>query len=198
MAATSFLGTHLTITAIVTKLHSPTRHCSLIRTPKPSCMQSMVNNGKSRGRMGVSSTLFKCNYRDHNHREIFDSAEEEEEEEHEQFKWWFCEAWPYLWAHRGCTFVIIIYDEGVSNPNYLNPLLKDIAFLHHLGIMFVLVPSTHVEIYKLLAGRGKKTLFVGPYIVANPETLDFTKEAAERICSNIKEVLSATPSISNI
>ncbi|XP_021829852.1 probable amino-acid acetyltransferase NAGS2, chloroplastic [Prunus avium] len=200
MAAASFLGTHLTITVIATKLHSPTRHCSLTRTPKPSRLLPMVNNGRAKGKMGASSTLFKCNNRDHTHMEIYDSAEEEkeEEEEHEKFVRWFREAWPYLWAHRGGTFVIIISGEVASNPNYLNPLLKDIAFLHHLGIRFVLVPATNVEIHKLLAGRGKKPQFVGPYIVTDPETLEAAKEAAGRICSNIEAVLSAAPSISNI
>ncbi|KAL6294577.1 hypothetical protein ACE6H2_002719 [Prunus campanulata] len=180
MAAASFPGTHLTITAIATKLHSPTRHCSRTRTPKPSRLLPMVNNGRAKGKMGASSTLFKCNNRDHSHMEIYDSAKEEkeEEEEHEQF------------VRLGPTFA--------SNPNYLNPLLKDIAFLHHLGIRFVLVPATNVEIHKLLAGRGKKPQFVGPYIVNDPETLDAAKEAAGRICSNIEAVLSAAPSISNI
>ncbi|VVA26094.1 PREDICTED: amino-acid [Prunus dulcis] len=128
--------------------------------------------------------------------EIYDSAEEEEE--HEQFVRWFREAWPYLWAHRGCTFVIIISGEVESNPYYLNLLLKDIAFLHHLGITFVLIPATNIEIHKPLADRGKKTRFVGPYIVTDSETLDASKEEAGWICSNIEAVLSARPSISNI
>lgn len=199
MAAASFLGTHLTIIATATKLHSPTHHCSLTRTLKPSRLLPMVNNGRAKGKMGGYSTLFKCNNRDHSHMEIYDSAKEEEDEaKHEQFVRWFREAWPYLWAHRGCTFVIIISGEVESNPNYLNPFLKDIAFLHHLGIKFVLVPATNVEIHKPLAGRGKKTRFVSSYIVTDSKTLDAAKEAAGRICSNIEAVLSAGPSISNI
>ncbi len=54
------------------------------------------------------------------------------------FARWFRDATPYIGAHRGRTFVVLLDAEVVDCPN-LGDLVRDLALLHALGIRLVIV-----------------------------------------------------------
>jgi len=58
---------------------------------------------------------------------------------------WFRDSTPYISAHRGKTFVILLGGDALSHPNATN-IVHDLALLHVLGVRVVLVHGARPQI----------------------------------------------------
>ncbi|MEE2786384.1 MAG: amino-acid N-acetyltransferase [Myxococcota bacterium] len=66
---------------------------------------------------------------------------------------WLRQASPYINAHRGRTFVVLVPGEGIANANFIN-IVHDLVLLHSLGVKLVLVHGARPQIDARLAERG--------------------------------------------
>src|SRR5512139_527352 len=96
---------------------------------------------------------------------------------------------PYIHAHRGRTFVIVIGGE-VQKGAGLRDFVHDVALLSALGIRVVLVVGARPQIDERLAQRGVAPRYVGGLRVTDEVALACVKEAAGTSRVELEALLS--------
>ena len=96
---------------------------------------------------------------------------------------------PYINAHRGKTFVIMLGGEAIEHENF-SSIVSDIGLLHSLGIRLVLVFGARPQIDANLAEHNHEPTYHKHIRVTDSKTLELVKQAAGLLQLDITARLS--------
>jgi len=98
-------------------------------------------------------------------------------QDNDQYIDWFRHSSPYINAHRGKTFVLMLGGEALADPN-LTHIVHDVALLSSLGVRLVIVFGTRPQIEERLRKRGIPTRLHHHQRITDAATLECAIEAA--------------------
>ena len=125
---------------------------------------------------------------DNNLNKLGESALDENPNHHQLIRW-FRQATPYINAHRGKTFVVMLSGEAVAHPNIRN-IVNDIALLNSLGIRLVVIHGVRAQLDHKLAQQNITSTFVRDMRVSDKATMDAAIEASSLVRSQLETRLS--------
>ncbi|WP_084632369.1 amino-acid N-acetyltransferase [Oceanospirillum maris] len=96
---------------------------------------------------------------------------------------------PYINAHRGRTFVVLLDGYALQHPNFAN-IINDLALLNSLGVRLVLAFGARPQILERLERRSLSLEYVGARPVITNEVLEAVKDAAGSAGIEIQSLLS--------
>lgn len=102
---------------------------------------------------------------------------------------WLRQASPYINAHRGKTFVVMLPGEAIEHLNF-NNIIYDLVLLHSLGVRLVLVYGSRPQINKKIAERKLSPIYHHGLRVTNADILDCVIEVVGRLRSTFEAKLS--------
>ncbi len=102
---------------------------------------------------------------------------------------WLRNTAPYINAHRGKTFVLMLGGEVAQHENFAN-IFHDIALLNSLGVRLVLVHGSRPQIAQRLERSGLETAFHDGMRITDTATLEHVKDAAGSLRAQIEALLS--------
>lgn len=89
----------------------------------------------------------------------------------------FRQSVPYLNAHRGKTFVVMLGGETIQHNNF-SSIIGDLAVLNSLGIKIVLVYGARMHIDESLHRAGIESSYYNGIRVTDSQTLEIIKSTA--------------------
>lgn len=102
---------------------------------------------------------------------------------------WFRNSAPYINAHRGKTFVLMIGGEALETDNFQH-IINDIALLNSLGVKLVLVHGVRPQIQKQLELHGHESQFVDDLRITDDKSLTLIKQAVGAVQIELQSRLS--------
>ncbi len=105
------------------------------------------------------------------------------------FVQWFRQAGPYINAHRGKIFVVLLGGEAVEADSF-SSLIHDLALLHSLGIRLVLAHGARHQIEARLREAGREPRYANGLRITEAEDLPNVKQAVGRLRIRIESRLS--------
>jgi amino-acid N-acetyltransferase len=96
---------------------------------------------------------------------------------------------PYINAHRGKTFIIMLGGEAIKYGNF-SGIINDIGLLHSLGIRLVVVYGSCPQINTNLNEKNIKIIYHKYIRITDSESLEQVKQAAGRLQLDITARLS--------
>ena len=102
---------------------------------------------------------------------------------------WFRNSAPYINAHRGKTFVLMISGEAIAHPNF-DTIIHDIALLNSLGVNLVLVHGARPQIESRVQQQGIESRFHHDLRITDAGTLACVCDAAGSVRAHIEALLS--------
>lgn len=106
-----------------------------------------------------------------------------------QYVNWFRHSSPYINAHRGKTFVLMLSGDAIAEPNFAN-IVHDIALLSSLGVRLVLVHGSRPQIEERMKARGLDTRLHHHLRITDTEAMGAVIEAAASTRTLIEARLS--------
>jgi len=102
---------------------------------------------------------------------------------------WFRNIAPYINAHRGKTFVLMLDGEAAEHPNFAT-IVHDIALLNSLGVRLLLVYGARTQIAARLAAAGHSSDYHDRLRVTDAVALEHVRDAVGSLRSRIEALLS--------